>query len=58
MNSVVAAQFWVSQNTYRFTLMVISKKRYLKRCFISVVDHHDLAVAEIYLSRGYSAGGP
>jgi len=38
-------------------LMVISKKRFLKRCCISVISHHDLAVIVIYPSQSYSTGG-
>jgi len=42
MNSVVAAQLWVPQNAYRAPLIVISKKRFLKRCCNSVSIRHDL----------------
>jgi len=38
--------------------MVISKKRFLKRCCISVIIRHDLVVAVIYLSQSYSTVGP
>jgi len=40
--------------------MVISQKRFLKRCCISVIIRHHLVVAVIYiyLSQGYSTGAP
>jgi len=38
--------------------MVISQKRFLTRCCISVINRHDLVVAVIYLSKGYSTRGP
>jgi len=52
MNSVVAAELWAPQNAYRAPLIVISKKRFLKRCCISVSIRHDLVVAVINLSKG------
>jgi len=58
MNSVVAAQFWAHQNAYRAHLRVISKKRFMKRCCISVSVLHDLVVAVINPSKGHSTGGP
>jgi len=38
--------------------MVISKKRFLKRCCNSVFICHDSVVAVIYLWHDYSTGGP
>jgi len=38
-------------------LMVISQKRFLKRCCISIVNRRDTVVVVIYLSHGYSTGG-
>ena len=58
MNSAVAAQFWVPQNAYRALEWWFLKKRFLTRCSISVIIRHVLVVAVIYLSQGYSTGGP
>ena len=58
VDSAVAAQLWAPQNAYMCPLMVISQKRCLKRCCISVINRHDLVVAVLYPAHGYSTGGP
>jgi len=58
MNSAVAAQLWASPEMHTGPPMVISEKKILKRCCVSVIFRHDLLVAVMYLSHGYSTGGP
>jgi len=47
MNSAVAAQLWAPKMLIGAPLMVISQKRFLKRCCISVINSHGLVVAVI-----------
>jgi len=58
MNSAVAAQLRPPKLLTSALLMVISQKRCLKRCCISVINRHDLVVAVLYPAHGYSTGGP
>jgi len=58
MNSAVAVQLLLPKMLTWAPQMVISKKRFLKRCCISVIIRHDLVVAVIYLSQSYSTVGP
>jgi len=47
-----------TRNAYRAPLMWFLKKRFLKRCCLSIIIRLDLVVVVIYLSQVYSTGGP
>jgi len=58
MNSIIAAQLWALPKRLQSPPNGDFKKRFLKRCCISVIIRHGSVVAVIYLSHGYSTVGP
>jgi len=58
MNSAAAAQLWTPTKCLHGPSDGDSKRKILKRCCVSVIIRHDLVVVVIYLSQGYTTGGP